>query len=244
MRIHYLVSGRYDSIMHWLMTILLVLSAQFGMSAEKAGQAQLGVSSHHEDLTAKKKQVFLTVKNHGDGVGYVKMDVHKIVMKDGQRTRVVIKDPRKLGLLVTPGKMVLKPGQSRKVRMRRLIFNNPHDLVYEVNAVPVKPPQKSNKKTVMSVSITMVTFTRVVSRPAKLEPKLMVNRDQGEVNFDNQGNTTVLIRNLRQCHVEPCEKLYGFYLIPGMHRTIHLADANAVLSYSQEYPGKKIDKTI
>jgi P pilus assembly chaperone PapD len=225
------------------MLLIIMLTISGVPADEKPNNPVLAVSTHHLDLVGSKSQDFITVKNHGGATGYVKMQVHQIQYTNHVRQRIAKKDPRELGLLVTPSKLILKPGQSRKVRIKRLAKGNQSDLIYEVNAVPVDPPGKTEGKIGMSISITMVTFTRVVLRPDQLKPDVKTQRDGKIVRFENQGNTTVLIKRLQQCVKEPCEKLYGFYLLPGMQRQVHLTDASNPLTYDAMYLNHQSVKT-
>lgn len=114
-----------------------------------------------------------------------------------QRERIA--DPNDAGLLVTPARMVLAPGARRLIRIVLLEEPGPVDRIYRVNVMPVVPPLEAE---VTAVKVVVAYQLLIIVRPATPAAELVWERNGRRIDFENRGNTNVLLYNGRQCPVD------------------------------------------
>lgn len=208
--------------------------------------ADILTASHAQlDFTAQgDKSKFLTIRNAGNNIAYVTIDITRLEQPGTRKAKVIRnKNPKKLGLLVTPTKLILKPQKSKKIRLINLTNGNDHDVFFRISASGVKPPQKLEERKTgigLEVNAGIGTATLVIVRPESLKPKLSVKQIGTKLLFTNTGNTTIEIRDISQCIAKKeCKTMGAILLYPGTERTrVSLyKNTTSVLNYTQFYSG-------
>jgi P pilus assembly chaperone PapD len=155
------------------------------------------------------------VSNGGTERLYVVVEPSEIIAPGlpGEK-RVSSRDPQQLGLLVTPAKLVIEPGQRKLVRIVGLGEAGATDRIYRVTFKPVIGELKTDTNLVK----VMVGYdVLVIRRPA--QPRAVVSgaRTGRTVAFANTGNTSAEIMASQQCDAQgkACVKLPGKRLYAG-----------------------------
>jgi P pilus assembly chaperone PapD len=123
-------------------------------------------------------------------------------------------DPEKLGLLVTPARMILEPGQHKLIRIAAIGNRSDKDRTYRVMIKPVAG-EFETKET--ALKIMMGYDVLVVVRPDELQPKLEAQRAGRSITFQNNGNTNIELIDGRQCDAvgKNCKEMNAKRLYPG-----------------------------
>jgi P pilus assembly chaperone PapD len=150
-------------------------------------------------------------------------------------------DPEKLGLLVSPQRMILEPGQRKLVRIGMLAGADSREHVYRVMVKPVVAGVQSEED---GLKIVVGYDVLVLVRPAQSAANVAASRTGQEITFRNNGNVSVEIVDGRQCS-EPtqCKDLPGKRLYPGATWTVGLPSALPA-EYVLKSPGRADRKTF
>ncbi len=170
--------------------------------------AVIKVSTLHVDFLPTGNQfqdVF--IQNAGTDVEYVNVslfkrtnpvqDPNKIESASGQ-------NPKDFGMVVTPNKLAIAPGQIKRVRLLNLSHGNKTDVVYGLNILPVPAPVLRSKETedvhtAAQVEIISAFVVGVYVLPVNPHVNLSLKRDGKTLTAENTGNTNVLLDNGQQC---------------------------------------------
>ena len=144
-------------------------------------------------------------------------------------------DPEKLGLLVSPQRMILEPGQLKLVRIGSLLGSSNREQVYRVMVKPVVAGLQSDEP---GLKIEVGYDVLVMVRPAQPNPQVAGVRNGRELSFQNLGNVSVELVDGRQCaDTRNCSALPGKRLYPGAYWTVKLP-SDRPAEYSLKSPGK------
>ncbi len=139
------------------------------------------------------------VRNTGKETLYISVKVFEIINPHKKKPKLKqLKNPRTAGLLVSPNRLILRPGQRK---LLRVVVRKPatrKDRIYRVTFKPQIGKIKSNKP--IAVKILIAYDMLVIVRPPNAKPKLRVRRSGRTLTFYNAGNTNVLIRKIQQCN--------------------------------------------
>lgn len=150
-------------------------------------------------------------------------------------------DPEKLGLLVTPARLVLEPGQRRLVRIASISADPVREHVYRVTVAPVGGKVAGEEN---GLKVLVGYDVLVLVRPARSEPRVRADRTGRQLTFTNAGNVSVELVEGRQCAgVGSCRELPGKRLYPGAVWTVELG-ADAPADYVVKSPGKSERRTF
>lgn len=130
-------------------------------------------------------------------------------------------DPQKLGLLVSPARMILEPGQRKLVRVATLSSDVDHEHVYRVTVKPIVGGIQSSDT---GLKVVIGYDVLVLVRPVQPVPRVTAVRRGRELTFSNSGNVSVEVVDGRQCanaH-SGCSSLPGKRLYPGATWTVAL----------------------
>jgi P pilus assembly chaperone PapD len=150
-------------------------------------------------------------------------------------------DPAKLGLLVSPARMILEPGQRKLIRIATLGGSADREHVYRVTVKPVLGEIQSDDS---GLKIVVGYDVLVLVRPAQPVANVTASRAGKALSFSNSGNVSVEIIDGRQCDGPrgKCTPLPGKRLYPGASWTVDLpADASA--EYVLKSPGHSDRRT-
>jgi P pilus assembly chaperone PapD len=123
-------------------------------------------------------------------------------------------DPEKLGLLVTPTRMILEPGQRKILRVAAITPAGPTDRIYRVTIKPVSGGAAGGPA---GLKILLGYDVLVVVRAAEMHPDIVSQRANRSITLTNRGNTNVELFDGQQCDAEGkhCVELPSKRLYPG-----------------------------
>jgi P pilus assembly chaperone PapD len=145
-------------------------------------------------------------------------------------------DPEKLGLLVSPTRMILEPGQRKLLRIATLAAVNDREQVYRVTVKPVIGGVESPNS---GLKILVGYDLLVLVRPMQALPNVAVSRNGRTLTFNNQGNVSVEIVDGTQCNSarSECKELPGKRLYPGASWIVELS-SDLPVQYTMKSPGR------
>jgi P pilus assembly chaperone PapD len=151
-------------------------------------------------------------------------------------------DPEKLGILVSPGRMILEPGERKLVRIASLPANADQEHVYRVTIKPVVGALQA-KETGLKLLVGYDVL--VLVRPAQPSPNVNGIRSGRALTFKNSGNVSVEIVDGRQCSAAraQCTQLPGKRLYPGGSWRVELG-SDLPAEYTLKSPGRSDHRTF
>ena len=194
-------------------TGLLVLAG----AATDSAMADMVLSEVVVDLQSPdQRRHDVEVWNDGEETLYVEVKVIAIRNPEAAKPeRVVLEDPRNAALLATPNRLAVAPGDRKRVRLVVREAATDRDLVYRVAFAPVENPAESDEQLAFKVLVGYEAL--VIVRPPGGRPELRVVRRGKRMRFENQGNSSLLIRHLEQCptSADACQEIAGNRLYAG-----------------------------
>jgi P pilus assembly chaperone PapD len=123
-------------------------------------------------------------------------------------------DPEKLGLLVSPARMILEPGQRKLVRVADLLPPSDRERVYRIT---VKPEVGAIASATSGLKVLVGYDVLVLVRPVDPRPNVSFTRAGDTATFRNSGNASVELIDGRQCDAggKSCSDLPGKRLYSG-----------------------------
>jgi P pilus assembly chaperone PapD len=179
----------------------------------------------------------IEVSNNGPERAYVSVEPAEIVAPGtSSEKRRQEPDPEKLGLLVTPARMILEPGQRKLVRVAAIAPVLDRERVYRVTVKPVVGALASDKS---GLKILVGYDMLVLVRPAQPRPNVVASRDGNSLTFRNEGNVSVELTEGKQCDPsgKQCIELPGKRLYPAAEWRQPLKSAGPV-EYSIKSAGQ------
>lgn len=151
-------------------------------------------------------------------------------------------DPGKLGLLVSPGRMILEPGQRKLIRIAALAVPEDRERVYRVTVKPVVGGVQSDST---GLKVLLGYDVLVLVRPPVPSANVTGIRNGKSLTFENRGNVSVEIVDGRQCAPAgaQCSPLPGKRLYAGTSWTVPLP-LDAPAEYSLRSPGRTDRRTF
>lgn len=185
--------------------------------------AQLSVDQAIVDFDAPdQRRGDVEVRNTGERTLYVRV-TPRVVKNPGtpDERRVEIQNPRELGLLTAPRKMILEPGQRRLLRISLLERPQDSDRIYRV---AVTPEVGETGQPESGVRVLLGYNLLVMARPPQAEAKITGARDGKTLVLRNQGRTNALLVEGEQCAPagNPCKDLPSRRLYAGNSWTVDL----------------------
>jgi P pilus assembly chaperone PapD len=128
-------------------------------------------------------------------------------------------DPGKLGLLVSPARLILEPEQRRLIRIAAIAPPSDRERVYRVTVRPVVG-QLSSEASGLKVLVGYDLL--VLVRPQHLSPHVSGQRSGNRLILRNDGNVSVELGDGQRCSVSThrCEALPGGRLYVGEEKEI------------------------
>lgn len=169
----------------------------------------------------------LEIWNNSDERSYVVIAPAEVLNPgSAAERRVQEPDPEKLGLLVTPNRLVLEPGQRRIVRIARVSPEPNRERVYRITVKPVVGDLTSDQS---GLKVLVGYDVLAIVRPIKPEPKISGVRDGKTLLVRNDGNSSAELINGRQCNSEGlCHSLPGKRLYAGSDWRVSLTSTGQV----------------
>lgn len=158
--------------------------------------------------------------NDGDERLYVVAEPSEIY-DPGQPTelRKASSDPAVTGLLVTPQKLILEPGQHKLIRIAAVTDRPVKDRIYRVTIKPVAGPVSAERS---ALKLFVGYDALVILRPAQPNVDLTASRRGDDLVIRNRGNTNVELSQGKQCDVsgQNCRDLAANRIYPGAEWTV------------------------
>lgn len=124
-------------------------------------------------------------------------------------------DPQKLGLLVSPTRLVIEPHQRRRLRIAAIGSLPSRERIYRVTVKPVAGAVSSSESGLkLLVGYDLLVLVRPSSSP---NPELEIRRTGSMLNITNRGNASVELADGKQCNSssEKCQPLPSKRLYAG-----------------------------
>ena len=139
----------------------------------------------------------IKIQNTGNDTLFVLVEPQMVVNPGTEaQKRQKMRDPKKFGLLVTPNRFVLQPKQTK---VMRLVVLNPAEKEDRVYRLTVKPVIGKVEAAQTAVKIVIGYDVLVIVRPPGSKANLQHKRDGKSVWFSNNGTTSVLLSNGKNC---------------------------------------------
>lgn len=135
-------------------------------------------------------------------------------------------DPEKLGLLVSPERLVLEPGEHRLIRIAAL-GSSPRERVYRVRVEPVVGQLSSSAS---GLKILVGYDLLVLVRPSQANPHVSATRSGQDLKLVNDGNVSLELTGGRACDasLRNCKDLPGGRLYAGAVKSVAIGSASTV----------------
>lgn len=162
----------------------------------------------------------IEVSNSGSDILYVAVEPREILgagTSDSSTRQDV--DPEKLGLLVSPARMILDPGERKLLRVAAITDTLDRERVYRITVKPVVGQLAAERG---GLKILVGYDVLVLLRPAAANLHVTATRSGKELALHNAGNVSVELTGGKQCDEarKQCEPLPGGRLYPGATKTM------------------------
>jgi P pilus assembly chaperone PapD len=225
------------------MRIGIACAALAALAMPAPANAEIVLSQLVVDLGAKADQrTDIEVWNNSEERAYVAAEPSEVVdagkPNEERRTEA---DPEKRGLLVSPNRMILEPGQRRLIRLAPI---GPRGMAERVYRVTVKPVAGELASEVSGLKLLIGYDVLVLLRPLETRPNLSAVRSGNRLTIRNLGNASVELIDGKQCTTgSSCVELPGKRLYAGAEWSQDLK-STAPVDYSVVSGGQSVRKTF
>ena len=192
----------------------LALAAALGLA--QWAHAEMVLSQVIVDLLpGKPPRDDIEVFNDGPDRMYVAADPSEILgAGTPQERRVPATDPEQSGLLVSPQRLILAPGEHRTIRIAAVGDRPASDRVYRVAIKPVAGPVSAGES---ALKVLVGYDALVLVRPAQFTGDVIGERNGATLILSNAGNTAQELFDGKQCDAagKDCRALPAKRLYPG-----------------------------
>jgi Mat/Ecp fimbriae periplasmic chaperone len=174
---------------HFIRILALSLGIFFVFALSSQVQAQISVSRLIIDIGPDSEREDIVVGNIGEEVAYVEIEISEYLNPGTPEEIVVVRDsPRELGILASPNRMILQPGE--KAILRLAVIERPDDIdrVFKITVTPVVGEIESSENAIKFVYAYGLV---IILRPDNPQPAVTVARDGRMLSAANSGNTMV-----------------------------------------------------
>lgn len=224
-------------------TVAAGIAVAFGLLAAAPARAEIVLSDLIVELQpGKLTRRDIEVWNNAPERSYISIEPREII-HPGLAAQSIRQDPdpEKLGLLVSPQRMILEPGQRKLVRIGTLSTRADREHVYRVMVKPVVAGVQADDS---GLKVVVGYDVLVLVRPAEAAPNVTASRSGRQLTFRNAGNVSVEIVDGRQCRLpKQCSDLPGKRLYPGASWSVDLP-ADLPAEYTLKLPGRADRKTF
>lgn len=160
--------------------------------------AELAVSQLIVELRpAESRAADIEIYNDSEERAYVSIDPREIVDAGLEQERPLLSpDPEKLGLLVSPRRLVIEPNQRRRLRLAAIGSVPSRERVYRVT---VKPVAGDVTGTQSGLKLLVGYDLLVLVRPSSPKADIDVRREGQLLTIVNRGNASIELAEGKQC---------------------------------------------
>jgi P pilus assembly chaperone PapD len=217
--------------------LLAAIAAAAGLLACAPAAADIVLSELIVDLQpGKQVRDDIEIWNNSPDRSFIAVEPREIV--DASLPTQSVRrdpDPEKLGLLVSPARMILEPGQRKLIRVAALSSDAAREHIYRVTVKPVVGKVEASDS---GLKLLVGYDVLVLVRPLQPLAEVRATRSGGDLMFRNSGNVSVEIVDGRQCSVDgQCRDLPGKRLYPGASWTVPL-QSDRPAEFTLKSPGR------
>lgn len=166
--------------------------------------AQISVSRTIIEFAAGDGIEDVDLVNRGDFRIFLDLELAEIVHPErDEPERRALDDPRTAPVLVSPAKLVVAPGERRRIRIIRREVDGERERIYRLALKPstggLDLGERDARLKRTGIQILLGYDLLIMDRPETLQPKVVVSRRDDRIRFENRGNTNVLLREIRHC---------------------------------------------
>jgi P pilus assembly chaperone PapD len=183
-----------------LIKLAHTIFAMTGVALAADAQASIVLSQVVVDILPKSDVAQnIEISNDGSDVAYVVVEPSEITAP-GQpaQARVPIVDPGAGGLLVSPQRLVLQPGERKAIRIAAIAERGTVDRIYRVTVKPVAGPVTAP---VSALKLLVGYDVLVIYRPSEPAAKIVGERKGNTLLLRNVGNTNAEVFNGHECQL-------------------------------------------
>ena len=178
------------------------------------------------NISAKQHYTDIKVVNAGKSTAYVTISVARLLHPGTAQQRIekLEGNPRSVGLVASPNKVIIPVGQTRRVRLLSLLRNPLKESDYIVTVKPVQGELESYRnpktKVKMGIEVILAYAIHAFVRPVNAKPNLVFKQNAHHLTVRNTGNSNILLSFVIQCapkshSPKKCVKLPGRRMYPG-----------------------------
>ncbi len=139
----------------------------------------------------------IEVANDDKEVAYVAVTPFAIASPGGpDERRTAIVDPEAGGLLVSPQRLILKPGERKTIRIAAIDRRGPTDRIFRVTIKPVAGPVSAP---VTALKLLVGYDVLVIQRPDAPAARIVASRQGDTLALRNEGNSNAELFDGRVC---------------------------------------------
>lgn len=186
-----------------------------------AARAELALSQLVVELTpGDRGRTDIEVSNNDPERAYVSAEPREVLNPGTpSESRSEDPDPEKLGLLVSPSRMILDPGQRRLLRIAAIAPPSDRERVYRVTVKPVVGGLSASGS---GLKVLIGYDVLVLVRPREISPHVSGSRAGNMLTLRNDGNVSVELVDGKRCDSawNACSDLPGARLYAGAEKSI------------------------
>ena len=210
----------------------LFTTALLAVSFTATAIPQISVGQMYEFIESDKSTLLKRVMNNGDNTAFIKTEVSEITwsasgQKDEKRFDAnAISNASVDGLIATPARMIVP---AKNMQSARLIVtgNRDKERYYRVRFIPVMPKDQYefgqtkkdfdeySKKLNAGVNVLTGFGTIAVVRPKNATFNTAIQDAGNSIIIRNNGNSTIVLDNIKQCAGNICSESVSTILLPG-----------------------------
>ncbi|MCB1757093.1 MAG: fimbria/pilus periplasmic chaperone [Gammaproteobacteria bacterium] len=222
------------------MRIHTVLAGLLALLLAQATSAQVSVSRSVINFKAGEQIQDFDVLNTADHKIWLSLQASEIIDPTSATSRKVeLNDPRTADVLVTPSRLLLPPGQQKRIRV---IMRNPageKERIFRLAVLPhtgrISLADNAPAQLSGGIKVLLGYELLLISRPENPTPEIQARRRDDSVEFINTGNTNVMLQRISQCFAVTgdCLELPTKRLYPGESLTVAI-DPQSVTPWAIE----------
>jgi P pilus assembly chaperone PapD len=175
-----------------------------------------------EFIPGQARTADVEIYNDSTERSFVSVEPSEIVSPGtASERRVTSPDPGKLGLLVSPHRLVLEPKQRRLLRVATITGAAERERVYRVTVKPLAGEVTGSES---GLKLLVGYDLLVLARPARIDPVITPTRAGRELTIANRGNVSVELLDGKQCNAtgSDCRSLAKKRIYAGASWTLTL----------------------
>ena len=200
-------------------SLTFVLLLLLGTSLAHA--SSINVQPMLASMTPDQHYIDLYVKNVGSDRAYATVKVYRVFNPGmaNQKVTLLKDNPYGIGLIASPSKLIIPPGQIRHVRLL-YVKSKPikQDQVFYIVTSPAEgelvqvAESNDGKKVTKQVAksglqVVLAYKTKLFVRPDNAKPNIVSHREGKQLIIENKGNTNVYLGKFKQCEGKHCTAL-------------------------------------